>query len=48
MIEDLNMIMSLFCLAIVPMALLFYGFFRLFSRKKENVLTTSEKYYREW
>ena len=48
MIEDLNMIMSLLMMAFVPVALLIYAFFRLFSHKKEKVLTTSEKYYREW
>lgn len=48
MIEDLNDIISLLLLLSVPITAIIYLVSKLFRRKKEKVLTTSEKYYREW
>lgn len=48
MIEDLNDIISLLLLLTVPVTVLIASLSKFFRYKKEKVLTTSEKYYREW
>ena len=48
MLEDLSAVVSLIVLASIPIGSLLYLFSKLFKHKKEKVLTTSEKYYREW
>lgn len=48
MIEDLNDVISILLLLSIPVTAIIYLLSKKLRRKKDKVLTTSEKYYREW
>lgn len=48
MIENFNDLMSLIVLVGIPVFVLIYIIFKKIGKRKEEILTTSEKYYREW
>lgn len=48
MIEHFDDVFSLLILFSIPLGVIIYQITKFMKMKKEKVLSTSEKYYREW